>query len=149
MSYYRYGERGMDSFYKPFMMVEYYRYVRFFPEGIPFRETEKATRDCSVYHGTSCVSVATDWKKLVSLGHMLMFTSPEDPYAALPRLRTRDSKSQGLLKGYYRMAGNQVKCNTGTFEKDPHILTISSFFQLLKWATLVCKFWQHTIQVAM
>ncbi len=33
MSYYRYGERGLDNFYKPFMMVEYYRYVRFFPEG--------------------------------------------------------------------------------------------------------------------
>ena len=38
-----------------------------------------------------------------------MFTSPEDPFAALPRLRSRESRSQGLLKGYYRMAGNQVR----------------------------------------
>ena len=38
-----------------------------------------------------------------------MFTSPEDPFTALPRLRSRESRSQGLLKGYYRMAGNQVR----------------------------------------
>ena len=48
-----------------------------------------------------------NWQFCIS-GHMLMFTSPEDPYVALPRLRSRDSRSQGLLKGYYRMAGNQV-----------------------------------------
>ena len=47
-------------------------------------------------------------EKTFTSGHMLMFTSPEDPYAALPRLRTRESRSQGVLKGYYRMAGNQV-----------------------------------------
>ena len=33
MSYMRQGERGLDNFYKPFHFVEYYRYVRFFPEG--------------------------------------------------------------------------------------------------------------------
>lgn len=33
MSYYRQGERSLDNFYKPFHLVEYFRYVRFFPEG--------------------------------------------------------------------------------------------------------------------
>ncbi len=47
--------------------------------------------------------------KICLAGHVLMFTSPEDPFSALPRLRSRDARSQGLLKGYYRMAGNQVR----------------------------------------
>ena len=44
-----------------------------------------------------------------------MFTSPEDPFTALPRLRSRESRSQGLLKGYYRMAGNQVSSSLVDF----------------------------------
>ncbi|PVD32500.1 hypothetical protein C0Q70_07939 [Pomacea canaliculata] len=32
-TYFRQGEQGMDQFYRPFHMVEYYRYVRFFPDG--------------------------------------------------------------------------------------------------------------------
>ncbi len=42
------------------------------------------------------------------LGHMVMFTSPEDPLAAIGRLKKRDTRSEGLMHGYYRMAGNQV-----------------------------------------
>lgn len=33
MSYTRQGERGLDTFYRPFHLVEYYRYCRFFPDG--------------------------------------------------------------------------------------------------------------------
>jgi hypothetical protein len=32
--YYRNGEKGLDNFYRPVHRVEYYRYVRFFPEGL-------------------------------------------------------------------------------------------------------------------
>ncbi|CAH1239850.1 FBXO9 [Branchiostoma lanceolatum] len=32
-SYVRPGEQGLDTFYRPFHMVEYYRYMRFFPDG--------------------------------------------------------------------------------------------------------------------
>ena len=31
--YYRQGENSFDSFYRPFHMVEYFRYLRFYPEG--------------------------------------------------------------------------------------------------------------------
>jgi F-box protein 9 len=31
--YYRAGEKGLDNYYRPYHRVEYYRYVRFFPEG--------------------------------------------------------------------------------------------------------------------
>jgi len=33
MSYSRPGERGLDSFYRPYHLVEYYRYCRFFSDG--------------------------------------------------------------------------------------------------------------------
>ena len=32
--YYRTGEKSLDCCYRPYHRVEYYRYVRFFPEGI-------------------------------------------------------------------------------------------------------------------
>ncbi|XP_078695624.1 F-box only protein 9-like isoform X1 [Branchiostoma floridae x Branchiostoma belcheri] len=32
-SYVRPGEQGLDTFYRPFHVVEYYRYMRFFPDG--------------------------------------------------------------------------------------------------------------------
>jgi hypothetical protein len=33
VSYYREGEPSLDMFYRPYHLVEYYRYVRFFPSG--------------------------------------------------------------------------------------------------------------------
>ena len=32
-SYVRVGEQSLDNFYKPFHLVEYYRYIRFFADG--------------------------------------------------------------------------------------------------------------------
>jgi F-box protein 9 len=29
----RVGEKSLDGFYKPWHMVEYFRYMRFFPDG--------------------------------------------------------------------------------------------------------------------
>ncbi|XP_048731093.1 F-box only protein 9-like [Ostrea edulis] len=34
LSYVRPGEKSLDNFYRPYHLVEYYRYARFFPEGI-------------------------------------------------------------------------------------------------------------------
>lgn len=31
--YYRAGEKGLDNYYRPYHRVEYFRYIRFFPEG--------------------------------------------------------------------------------------------------------------------
>jgi len=31
--YYRTGEKSLDCYYRPYHRVEYYRYIRFFPEG--------------------------------------------------------------------------------------------------------------------
>lgn len=72
-TYYRQGEKGLDNYYCPFQVVNYYRYIRFFPEG-----------------------------------KVLMLTTPDDPLTALPNLRTRGSVIQGLLTGYYKLAGDRV-----------------------------------------
>lgn len=37
-----------------------------------------------------------------------MLTTPDDPQTALPKLRTRGSMVQGLLTGYYKLAGDRV-----------------------------------------
>lgn len=74
-TYVRQGEQGMDSFYRPFHMVAYYRYLRFFPDG-----------------------------------SVLMMCSPDEPVVVLPKLRSAASRSQGLMKGYYKMSGTKVMC---------------------------------------
>ena len=37
-----------------------------------------------------------------------MLTTPEEPALTVSKLKSRGSKVQGLLHGYYRMAGDQV-----------------------------------------
>lgn len=32
-AYIRQGEQSLDTFYSPWHLVEYYRYIRFFPDG--------------------------------------------------------------------------------------------------------------------
>lgn len=73
MSYLRQGERGLDNFYNPYHFVEYYRYIRFFPDG-----------------------------------QMLMLTSPDDPQLIVGKLKHRRAYVQGILHGYYKMAGDNV-----------------------------------------
>jgi len=73
MTYYRDGERGLDNFYRPFHMVEYYRYVRFFPEG-----------------------------------QILILTTPDEPSIVVGKLRNRGARVQGIMHGYYKMAGDLV-----------------------------------------
>ena len=72
-SYMRVGEKSLDGFYKPWHMVEYFRYMRFFPDGV-----------------------------------MLMMSSSEDPFTTLSKLRSRNSREQGLLKGVYRFNGERI-----------------------------------------
>lgn len=39
-SYLRYGENNFqDQFYRPIHLIEYYRYIRFFPDGLVFMMT--------------------------------------------------------------------------------------------------------------
>jgi len=83
MSYLRQGERGLDNSYKPYQVVQYYRYVRFFPEG-----------------------------------KILMLTSPEDPMTSLSKIRQRQSRVQGILHGYYKMAGDQVTAALKRYRMD-------------------------------
>jgi len=35
-TYVRQGEQSLDSFYSPWHLVEYFRYIRFFPDGLCF-----------------------------------------------------------------------------------------------------------------
>lgn len=91
MSYLRQGEQSLDNFYKPWHEIVYYRYLRFFSEGLVF-----------------------------------MMTSPEDPLITLPRLKSRSSKVPGMLRGYYRLAGNKV---TGVLQRIRQPETTLSYFR--------------------
>ncbi|XP_037925164.1 F-box only protein 9 isoform X2 [Hermetia illucens] len=73
-SYMRYGENSFqDQFYRPVQIVEYYRYVRFFPDGV-----------------------------------VLMMTSADDPAQVVGKLRTTTNLRPEILKGHYRLHGEQV-----------------------------------------
>uniref|UniRef100_A0A665XAC3 F-box only protein n=1 Tax=Echeneis naucrates TaxID=173247 RepID=A0A665XAC3_ECHNA len=76
-SYIRQGEESLDGFYRAWHHVEFYRYLRFFPDG-----------------------------------HVIMLTTPEDPLAVVPRLRTRNTRMDSILLGHYRLSqetDNQTK----------------------------------------
>ncbi|XP_059144742.1 F-box only protein 9-like [Physella acuta] len=75
VTYVRQGEESMDSFYRPFHLVEYFRYVRFFPDG-----------------------------------QLLMLVTPEDPLQSLQKLRYKNSKTPGILKGVYKLTDHKVAC---------------------------------------
>ncbi|XP_041361762.1 F-box only protein 9-like [Gigantopelta aegis] len=82
-TYVRQGEQSLDYFYRPYHVVEYYRFVRFFPEG-----------------------------------SILMLCSPEDPGALVAKLRSPNSKSSGLLKGFYKITGRKV---TAVLKREKHV----------------------------
>ncbi|XP_073531510.1 F-box only protein 9 isoform X2 [Phyllobates terribilis] len=76
-TYIRQGEQSLDGFYRAWHQVEYYRYMRFFPEG-----------------------------------QIIMLTTPEDPQTIVPRLRTKNSRTDAMLLGHYRLSqdtDNQTK----------------------------------------
>ncbi|GAB5571618.1 F-box only protein 9 isoform X1 [Prionailurus iriomotensis] len=76
-TYIRQGEQSLDGFYRAWHQVEYYRYIRFFPDG-----------------------------------HMMMLTTPEEPQSIVPRLRTRNTRTDAILLGHYRLSqdtDNQTK----------------------------------------
>lgn len=76
-TYIRQGEQSLDGFYRAWHQVEYYRYMRFFPDG-----------------------------------HVMMLTTPEEPPSIVPRLRTRNTRTDAILLGHYRLsqdADNQTK----------------------------------------
>uniref|UniRef100_A0AAR2LI63 F-box only protein 9 n=1 Tax=Pygocentrus nattereri TaxID=42514 RepID=A0AAR2LI63_PYGNA len=76
-SYIRQGEESLDGFYRKWHQVEYYRYLRFFPDG-----------------------------------QVMMLTTPEEPLATVPRLRSRNTRMESILFGHYRLSqdtDNQTK----------------------------------------
>ncbi|XP_076831131.1 F-box only protein 9 [Brachyhypopomus gauderio] len=76
-SYIRQGEESLDGFYRAWHQVDYYRYLRFFPDG-----------------------------------QVMMLTTPEEPLATVPRLRSRNSRMESILFGHYRLSqdpDNQTK----------------------------------------
>ncbi|KAK4824971.1 hypothetical protein QYF61_022497 [Mycteria americana] len=75
--YIRQGEQSLDGFYRAWHQVEYYRYLRFFPDG-----------------------------------QVMMLTTPEDPQSIVPRLRTKNTRTDAILLGHYRLSqetDNQTK----------------------------------------
>ncbi|MEE6476623.1 hypothetical protein FKM82_011145 [Ascaphus truei] len=76
-TYIRMGEQSLDGFYRAWHQVEYYRYLRFFPDG-----------------------------------QVIMLTTPEEPQTVVPRLRTKNARTDPMLLGHYRMSqdtDNQTK----------------------------------------
>ncbi|XP_054991501.1 F-box only protein 9 [Sorex araneus] len=75
--YIRQGEQSLDGFYRAWHQVEYYRYMRFFPDG-----------------------------------SVMMLTTPEEPQSIVSRLRTRNTRTDAILLGHYRLSqdtDNQTK----------------------------------------
>ncbi|NXN94532.1 FBX9 protein, partial [Rhinopomastus cyanomelas] len=75
--YIRQGEQSLDGFYRAWHQVEYYRYLRFFPDG-----------------------------------QVMMLTTPEDPPSIIPRLRNKNTRTDAILLGHYRLSqetDNQTK----------------------------------------
>ncbi|XP_067936178.1 F-box only protein 9-like [Watersipora subatra] len=72
---YRKGEVTVEKFYPPWMKVIYYRYLRFFPDGM-----------------------------------MFMYTSSSDPVTVISQLKSSTAKVEGMCKGMYRLADDQVSC---------------------------------------
>ncbi|KAG8444928.1 hypothetical protein GDO86_009909 [Hymenochirus boettgeri] len=76
-TYIRQGEQSLDGFYRAWHQVEYYRYMRFFPDG-----------------------------------HVIMLTTPEEPQTIVPRLKTKNARTDAMLLGHYRLSqdtDNQTK----------------------------------------
>ncbi|XP_040284493.1 F-box only protein 9 isoform X1 [Bufo bufo] len=76
-TYIRQGEQSLDGFYRAWHQVEYYRYMRFFPDG-----------------------------------PIIMLTTPEEPQTIVPRLKTKNSRTDAMLLGHYRLSqdtDNQTK----------------------------------------
>ncbi|KAG8199518.1 hypothetical protein JTE90_009364 [Oedothorax gibbosus] len=73
-TYVRYGESSFqDTNYRPCYIVEYYRYLRFFPDGT-----------------------------------VLMFTTPDDPYQSIYKLRDKKCKQPNVMSGRYKLVGSTV-----------------------------------------
>uniref|UniRef100_A0A670I2G9 F-box only protein n=1 Tax=Podarcis muralis TaxID=64176 RepID=A0A670I2G9_PODMU len=76
-TYIRQGEQSLDGFYRAWHQVDYYRYMRFFPDG-----------------------------------QVMMLTTPEEPQSIVPRLRTKNTRTDAILLGHYRLSqdtDNQTK----------------------------------------
>ncbi|XP_073952959.1 uncharacterized protein [Choristoneura fumiferana] len=73
-TYLRCGENSFqDQTYRPWFLVDYYRYLRFFSDGV-----------------------------------VLMCTTPDEPVACVPQLKSRHRLAAGALAGHYRLQGDQV-----------------------------------------
>ncbi|KAM5326017.1 F-box only protein 9 isoform 3-T3 [Glossophaga mutica] len=90
-TYIRQGEQSLDGFYRAWHQVEYYRYIRFFPDG-----------------------------------HVMMLTTPEEPQSIVPRLRTRNARTDAVLLGHYRLSqdtDNQTKVFAVITKKKEEVTT--------------------------
>ncbi|XP_073952694.1 F-box only protein 9-like [Choristoneura fumiferana] len=75
-TYLRCGENSFqDQTYRPWFLVDYYRYLRFFSDGVVL---------------------------------MCMCTTPDEPVACVPQLKSRHRLAAGALAGHYRLQGDQV-----------------------------------------
>ncbi|EHB04665.1 F-box only protein 9 [Heterocephalus glaber] len=76
-TYIHQGEQSLDGFYRAWHQVEYYRYIRFFPDG-----------------------------------YVMMMTTPEEPQSIVPHLRAKNTRTDAILLGHYRLSqdtDNQTK----------------------------------------
>ncbi|KAG8581876.1 hypothetical protein GDO81_007831 [Engystomops pustulosus] len=97
-TYIRQGEQSLDGFYRAWHQVEYYRYMRFFPDG-----------------------------------QIIMLTTPEEPQTIVPRLRTKNSRTDAMLLGHYRLSqdtDNQTKVFAVITNKEEVCITIFWLLEL-------------------
>ena len=93
-SYVRNGEQSLDSLYKPFHFVVYYRYLRFYSDGI--------LQNYSVRHA-SCNIVCTP-----CTGTVVYFNSPQEPPNVVGQMKYNVQR-EGMMFGHYTQTNNTVR----------------------------------------
>ncbi|XP_021103302.1 F-box only protein 9 isoform X3 [Heterocephalus glaber] len=90
-TYIRQGEQSLDGFYRAWHQVEYYRY------------------NCSTL---SFFIFLHRYIRFFPDGYVMMMTTPEEPQSIVPRLRTKNTRTDAILLGHYRLSqdtDNQTK----------------------------------------
>lgn len=96
-TYVRHGESSFqDVDYRPCYLVEYYRYLRFFPGG-----NVKDSALLERYY-------RSNFKLRSILGTVLMLTTADEPALSIPKLGSKTSRAVAVLSGHYRFTGQNI-----------------------------------------
>lgn len=110
-SYVRQGEQSLDSFYSPWHLVEYYRYLRFFPDGKTFCFDFLIVSIVDFRLGIVLIFTSGETRSIENfIDSIFVLFLAEEPKQIVPRLKTRYSiRDPTLIYGNYRLQNNRVR----------------------------------------